>query len=209
MGVIDNAAVVRVEGAPSPEALEVKLRKLPGGADMSDKARNGIEFRWSPPGIAAATSACLSYSIWLPDKFAFGGGGVLPGVFGGEPGAQGRQAASDQLSITPQWDNKGEPMLAVAVEGADIRRMSGSDMPLPTDQWIRVEQEVVLNGPGRDDGVARLWIDGVLSVDNQRLALRKNAEALLAGVLAQVSYGGRAPAEPGMLRLSPIEIAWK
>src|SRR5690606_24782531 len=50
LGVIDNASVVSVEGGPSAEAIEVNLRKLPGDADPSDTARNGIEFRWSPPG---------------------------------------------------------------------------------------------------------------------------------------------------------------
>lgn len=207
LGVIDNAAVVRVDGAPSPEALEVKLRRLPGSADMSDRARNGIEFLWSPPGVAGASSACLSYSLWLPDKFVFGSGGVLPGVFGGEQTAQRREAGTDQLSITPQWDNRGKPMLAVAVEGSDTSRLSGGTT-LPTDQWVRVEQEVVLNEPGRDNGIVRLWIDGSLVVGNQRMTLRKDTSTILAGILAIVGYG-RAPDEPGMLRLSPFEIAWR
>ncbi len=207
LGVIDNAAVVRVDGGPSPEALEVKLRRLPGSADMSDQARNGIEFRWSPPGIAGASSACLSYSVWFPDKFVFGSGGVLPGVFGGERTAQRRDAGTDQLSITPQWDNHGKPMLVIAVEGSEPTGQSGG-AAFTTDQWIRVEQEVVLNEPGRDDGVVRLWIDGSLVVEDHRLVLRNDANTLLAGILASVGYG-RAPDAPGMLRLSPFGIAWQ
>ncbi|MCZ7595840.1 MAG: hypothetical protein M5U16_13790 [Hyphomicrobium sp.] len=208
LGVIDNAAVVRVEGGPSSEALEVKLRKLRGSDDASDTARNGIEFRWSPPGIAGATSACLSYSVWFPDKFAFGGGGVLPGVFGGVPATQKLPAASDQLSITPQWDYEGKPVLAATVGGGDVRRMLGSETPLPTERWIPVQQEVILNAPGQANGVARLWIDGTLIVDDQGLQLRKDAKAVLAGVLVAAGYR-RAPPEPGMLRFSPFEIAWR
>lgn len=208
LGVIDNAAVVRVDGGPSPEALEVRLRRLRGSADASDTARNGIEFRWSPPGIAGAISACLSYSIWLPDKFAFGGGGTLPGVFGGEPGASKPPAASNQLTVTPQWSFEGKPLLTATVDGSEVHSMLGRGEPLPTERWVLVEQEVVLNAPDQANGVARLWIDGTLIVDDQGLQLRKDGNAVLAGVLAIAGYR-RAPAQPGMLRLSPLEIAWR
>ena len=79
VGVIDNATVVAVNDGPSPDALEVKLRNLPGGDDASAKARNGIEFRWSPPGLSGATATCLAYSVWLPEKFDFGRRGLSAG----------------------------------------------------------------------------------------------------------------------------------
>ncbi len=126
LGVIDNAKVVPVDGGPSPDALEVKLRNLPAGDDPDAKMRNGIEFRWSPPGIAGATSACLTYSVWLPDKFEFGGGGVLPGVFGGEPAAPRQRAVNDRLTVAFEWSSEGQPSLVAALDGGEHLRMSGA-----------------------------------------------------------------------------------
>lgn len=208
LGVIDNASVVRVDGGPSAEALEVKLRNLPGGDDASDAARNGIEFRWSPPGIKGGTAACLSYGVWFPDKFAFGDGGVLPGLFGGEPAAAHQRAADDRFSIAPHWDGEGKPLLTAVLEGGSVYRVSGNTSAMPTNRWIKVEQEVVLNDPEKENGTARLWIDGELVADDRRVRLRNDATALLSGVLAAVGYR-HAPAEPGMLRLSPFEIGWR
>ena len=39
VGVIDNATVVAVDDGPSPDALEVKLRNLPGGDDARRQSR--------------------------------------------------------------------------------------------------------------------------------------------------------------------------
>ena len=45
---------------------------------------------------------------------------------------------------------------------------------LPRGKWIRLEQEIVLNTPGRKDGSIRVWVDGTLVVDKQHLMLRDN-----------------------------------
>lgn len=205
IGVIDNASVVQVADGPSPDALEVKLRKLPSGADVSDKARNGIEFRWAPPGMAKATSVCLSYSVWLPEKFEFGAGGVLPGVFGGA--ATDPVNKADAFSVTPQWGPDGKPLI-VAIGGGGIRRTSATGEALATSRWLKLEQEIVLNDPTAENGRARLWIDGKLAIDDTRAPLRKAPDTVLTGVLAAIGYH-QPPAQPGMLRLSPFDISWR
>jgi len=204
IGVIDNASVVEVQNGPSPDALEVKLRKLPAGADPSDKARNGIEFRWAPPGMAKATSACLSYSVWLPDGFEFGGGGFLPGVFGG---SRDTGTMADGLSVSPQWDGEGRPVLT-AIGSGGVHRMLGTAEPLPMNRWVKVEQEIVLNDPGAENGRARLWIDGTPTIDDSRVPLRNDTDVLLSGVLVAIGYH-QMPAQPGVLRLSPFQISWR
>ena len=206
VGVVDNAAVVAVKDGPSPDALEVKLRSLPGGDDASAKARNGIEFRWSPPGMLGATATCLAYSVWLPEKFDFGGGGFLPGVFGGDPATTRQQATSDPLTLVLEWSAEGRPSLTAAVDGSERLRLSGAGEPLAAGRWTKVEQEVVLNDPGQTNGTLRLWIDGALIVENQRVELRKNDKVMLTGVLAAIGYEN-APPRDSTLRLSPLEIA--
>jgi hypothetical protein len=207
LGVIDNASVVQVADGPSPDALEVKLRKLPGDADTSDRARNGIEFRWGPPGMVQAQSACLSYSVFLPEKFEFGGGGFLPGVFTGS--AATASTGVEGSSVSPAWSEQGQPLLTASLGGAGIRRaMSSGKAVLPTNRWVRIEQEVVLNEAGKEDGRARLWVDGTLVVDDRNIGLRASPATFLGGVLAAVGYRG-VPANPGTVRLSPFEIAWQ
>jgi hypothetical protein len=207
-GVRDNATVVPVNGAPSPEVLEVKLRNLPKGDDPGAPVRNGIEFRWSPAGINGASAACLAYSVWLPEKFDFGGGGVLPGVFGGVPAPPRQKAANDRLSVTLEWDGNGKPSLTASPEGGEPVRVSGAKYPLPKNRWTKIEQEIVLNAPDKTDGLARLWVDGDLVVEDQQVPLRKDAKALLTGVLVAIGYK-LATNETGMLQLSPIEVSWR
>jgi hypothetical protein len=206
VGVIDNATVVAVNDGPSPDALEVKLRNLPGGDDAGAKSRNGIEFRWSPPGMKGATATCLSYNLWLPDKFDFGDGGFLPGVFGGDPATARQQGENDPLTVALEWSGEGHPSLAAAVDGSERLRLSGAGKPMVTGRWMKIEQEVVLNDPSQKNGTLRLWVDGELIVDNQRVELRKDDKVMLAGVLAAIGYEN-APPPDSKLRLSPIEIA--
>lgn len=206
LGVIDNASVVHIDDGPSPEALQVKLRKLPEDADAGDKARNGIEFRWSPPGMANATAACLAYSMWLPDKFAFGSGGFLPGIFGGTAPTQG--LSSGELSASPHWGADGKPLLSAILEGGAMQNTSGRSKPLSTNRWIKVELEVALNDPGHANGRLRLWIDGQLASEDQAAPLRKDAEARLTGILVGAGYR-RTQENPGTLRLSPLEVSWR
>jgi polysaccharide lyase-like protein len=209
VGVLDNASVVAVDGAPEPRALEVKLRDAQSGEEQGLRTATGIAFRWSPPGIAGATSACLTYSLWLPDRFAFAGGGVLPGPIGSKGPAVAPQApAADTLSMRPEWLGEGNLALAAVVEGGDLRRISRGNFALPTGRWSKVEQEIVLNTPGQPNGLARLWIDGNLIIENKQIPWRKDAATTLTGVLASAGYKAAAP-QPGVLRLSPLEVSWK
>lgn len=207
LGVVDNASVVRVEGGPSPEALEVKLRDLPNSADPGATHRNGIEFHWGPPGMANASAACLSYSLWLPEKFDFASGGFLPGVFSRDRSSTSA-ASTAAYSVYPQWDDKGRLLIAAVLQGGDIARLSARTSALPLGRWVRIDQEVVLNEPGKANGTARLWVDGGLVVENREMKLRQDQNALLSGVLAGIGYRGTS-ANGGLLRLSPFEIAWR
>jgi hypothetical protein len=207
IGISDNASVVPVEGGPAPVALEVKLRKMPANANADGVSPNGIDFHWTPPGLTGATGTCLAYDVWLDDKFAFGGGGQLPGVFGGAPAEPGKRALAHQLNVNPNWDGSGSPSILAARE-PEHRRMSGTNIVLPTNRWFKIELETVLNTPGVADGVARLWIDGDLIVQDTSITLRQDEKEKLNGVLAAASYR-LVPPVPGTLRLSHFEIGWR
>ncbi|MFA5901110.1 MAG: polysaccharide lyase [Hyphomicrobium sp.] len=208
LGVIDNASVVSVGGAPSAEALQVKLRPLPAGADTDDKDRNGIEFRWAPRTMGNASSACLSYSLLLPDKFPFGNaGGFLPGVFGGMRQAD---ASANAVYVQPQWDSNGRPLMVSHLQSGDIHRTVAKAEPLPTGRWTKIEQEIELNEPGKANGRVRLWIDGQLAIEAKEVEVRKDATVALSGVLAAVGYRQLPPQpQPGSIQMSPFEVSWR
>ena len=131
----------------------------------------------------------------------------MPGVFGGAPAEPGKRGPADQLSVSPNWDGNGSPAI-LAVREAEHRRMSGTNYRAATNRWIKIELETVLNTPGVADGLARLWIDGDLIVQDRAIALRQDEKEKLNGVLAVASYR-LVPPVPGTLRLSHFEIGWR
>lgn len=203
-GVLENAAVVTDASAPTGTALEIKLADVLD-TEASGRPANGVDFRWEPPGLASASSACLSYSVWLPDEFRFGDGGVLPGILGSQIVDE---ADNSTFGTRLLWQGDGRGHFNVASAGRNYRDASGGTFSLPVGRWLRIEQELVLNAPGEANGVGRMWIDGKLAAEDLRLAYRTDAAGRLSGVLADVGYV-QPTAEPGVLRLSPFELAWK
>jgi hypothetical protein len=208
-GVMENATVVPAAEAPTGAALEVKLARIADGEPHPARRANGVDFRWSPHGVAPAQAACLRYSVWLPRGFAFNGGGILPGIIGASPAAAAGQAEEEtRFAARLQWRSDGTGELAVAVPGSGYRPIVQRALPLPTGRWIGVEQEVVLNRPGEANGVVRLWVDGELKAEDAGVALRRDESAKITGVLADIGYL-REPGKVSALRLSPFELAWR
>lgn len=207
-GMSENATVVPEAGVPGGAALQVQLAGS-AAEETGARAANGVSFRWSPPGIGKARSACLSYRVWLPEDFAFEDGGILPGLFGGVPAAEAAEASdATRFGTRAAWGHDGTAGLEVAQAGISPFRVRQRDFALQQGRWIRIEQEIVLNTPGKADGHARLWVDGSSKADAAKLTFRRDETEAIAGVLADVGYL-KAPAKPGMLRLSPFDLSWR
>lgn len=205
-GVLDNSKVVTVDQAPGT-ALEVKLAPVPSELAQSERDTNGIDFRWTPLGMKAATAACLDYSVFVPEKFPFNeGGGVLPAVVGGAP-PPANSEKPDRFSVRLEWTEEGKGVLSAATAGLDFRAVNLTGFPLEPGHWMRVQQEVVLNTPGAADGIVRLWTDGDLKAEDTGIELRKSKDDGISGVLADIGYVRQPPAAPGSLQFSPFEIS--
>lgn len=206
-GIMGNAEIVP-EG-PGGAALQVKLATVnqdeTGGAQRS----NGVHFRWSPAGIGQAHSACLMYSVWLPKDFAFNSGGLLPGIVGGtSAAANGDAGQNGRFGTRIRWRRDGGAELAVASTGSGYLPAGRRSFPLERGKWTRFEQEIVLNTPGQADGMVRMWVDGQLKAQAEKLSLRTDAMGKIIGVLADVGYV-RQGDKTGVLRISPFELAWR
>jgi hypothetical protein len=207
-GITENASVVPDDRLSGGIALEIKLAGS-SAEHAGEREANGVSFRWSPAGVREAQSACLSYAVWLPEDFDFDDGGLLPGLFGGLSALDAADTSEEtRFGTRVGWEADGKADLYAAEAGGGFRKVPQRGAALPRQRWVRIEQEVMLNSPGKADGRARLWVDGrhVAGADN--LDLRREEKESLAGVLADIGYL-RAPDKPGTLRLSPFDLSWR
>ena len=92
--------------------------------------------------------------------------------------------------------------------GAHFRGRRAFTLPLGT--WVRVEQEVVLNEPGQEDGVLRLWFDGDLKLDTT--ADYRDQPARLTGVVSEVvpvDQDVSPKAKDHKISITPFTVYWR
>lgn len=214
-GLIDNVEVVRGAKRRDSEVLQVKLPAGTGSAYQQQAPKGGAGFSWLPSNMSGATGACLSYGVFLPKGFDYATGGMLPGLYGGERLAPGPQSDGKRGFATRlMWVDHGMAAIgAVAPANHNPRIMDTTKVKLAAGQWQQVTSEVVLNDPGRSNGILRLWLNGELALEHTDIAWRSNNDFAIAGVLADVSYGRAtdatvAPADTSV-QISPFELSWR
>lgn len=211
-GLIENVRIVKTRDADVPVALEVRLPKGAAGARGDGPARSGMGFTWVPAKLKAARTACLGYSVFLPDTFDFVNGGVLPGLvgIGGAAGGAGEKG----FALRFGW--RGDGGAEVLAQTADFQ--DGTSYPIDPDRlklargrWLKIDQEVLLNTPGERDGILRVWVDGDLRLDRWGMRFREKAATGFTGVGADVHYKPVFAGQPGVkadtaIRVSPLRL---
>jgi len=216
-GLAEDVTVRAIEGAPAPKVLEIQIPK--GSIDHKNPTApmGGMGFRWRPDLPAGTTSACLSYALWLPPDFQFNKGGKLPGIFGGD-GPAGGKAVNGEAGFSARfmWRTGGKGEVYAYIPGKPDGRGLSIDRGawvFPRGQWVRMEEEVVLNTPGTPNGTLRVWVDGALKLSHDDILIRNAGSLAIAGVMADIFYGGKtvewaAPADT-IVRLTPFRLAWR
>jgi hypothetical protein len=206
-GLIERVSVVKASN-PQGAALEVDLRGAPATAAGQPA---GAGFEWAPQMIDGPRAGCASYGLYLDPKFSFASGGRLPGIFGGRTSDD--REAPNAFSTRLTWNAEGVLDIYGHMPGlASSRSITNerNEASLPRGRWIAVDQEVVLNTPGRSDGVLRVWFDGKLIFENRGVNYRTDADSAVRGILAEVAYT-REPA-PGeadnRVSIAPFEFRW-
>ncbi len=207
-GLLKNAHISpSAQGTPSGGALEVKLAST---ENEDQTSQNGVGFIWQLPEVAKASSACLSYSAFVPADFKFNEPGYLPGLFGAADVTQiDELQPEDSFAIRMGWAEAGDVGIDVRVptsagywEGAAHKKL------WPTGRWVKVEQEVRLNTPGQDNGALRLWIDGGLIINRAGIELRKTSQSQLSGVVSDIGYA-RTLSDVAVVKVSPFIVQWQ
>ncbi len=232
-GLVKNSSIVADANVPQGYALEVRFRRSNGEED--DQSRSGIGFLWVPRQLALASSACLSYNVWIPEGFKLGDGGTLPGLVSDAQGLDDVSSTADvphtdastsagdapvlsklpPFSLKPQWRADGSLMLqsVVNIGRMDAILVDPAKATLKPGQWTRIEQEVVLNRPGSNDGLLRMWVNGRLATEVTEIGFRRDEVQSFQAVLGDihhVRHGGWAPAPAeSRLRISPLELRLK
>jgi len=209
-GLLENLEIVPLEKGPAPIAMSVSMPKGSAAPNSSMIPTGGISFPWQPRSLRDQPAVCLSYNMQLPADFDFNLGGMLPGLLGRT------ERSGDQFLVQSAWRQDGivGATSAVTLEGKSWKQTVDSDGPaFPRGRWVRVDQEVVLNAPDRENGVLRIWVDGALAIDRSDFVYRTKSDVGIAGVAGDIFYGGqdvgsRSPADTKVL-LSPFEIRWK
>jgi hypothetical protein len=215
-GLLETTRVVKLKTGPGKHALEIDLAKVsPETTTASGEKRAGVGFTWTPPSLGKARAACLSYAVYLPEDFAFGKGGRLPGLMGGAAkAADDAEAAQSAISTRYTWSPAGAGN--VLLQGAgnpEGRPVAGANeaFPLPRGKWVGLDQEVILNAPGQKNGVLRVWLDGKLVLNRTGVVYRTRPDVTLSGVLAETNAGEPPAGKPGARRIwmTPFELRWQ
>lgn len=206
-GVLESTSVIKVTAGPALLVLDVKV----GGPAASD---TGAMFYWAPAGIAKASSACLSYQVFLPHDFDFANGGKLPGLYGLARGASQQRGFATQFT----WDQTG--LMGLEANLSDYDPSASLNEPvayrssttLARGRWVQIDQEVTLNSPNTQNGILRLWVDGTLKLEDTTVAWRGNGGLAISGALNDIGYRTArtegAPKKPTSVIVSPPQLSW-
>lgn len=216
-GLDQNGRLIKVAGAPQPAALEVQM---PSGGSAGGTIANpvsGVGFKWMPDFLRTSTSACVTYDIWVPKDFPVARGGVLPGFFGGNARAAVKDARQPFFAVRLRWLENGAIGYHYVASGrrrAVQRALKDGRLKLPRGRWVSFAEEVTLNMPGKNDGALRIWVDGELQLEVEKLSFRKDKEAGFTGVWADTHFVRPgsvewAPAPKSTrLRMTPLIVRW-
>lgn len=208
-GLMERVTVVKADHGTGT-ALAVDLMGKGSRAAAGSRAP-GAGFEWSPQSAGPVAAACTSYAFKLDRQFDFAAGGRLPGLLGGPIGSD--RNTPEAFSVRLAWDDKGQLDIHGHMPGLGSPRGVANErhtVELPRGRWVSVDQEVVLNTPGRSDGLVRVWLDGRLRFESRSVAFRTDARAAVRGVLSEVAYvrppGTRDATSPVLV--TPFEFRW-
>ena len=217
-GVLDNVDFVENSNIPLGVVMQVSLPRETANRP-NPKKPSGVGFFWMPSWFKTANSACLKYSFRAPKGFKFGAGGSLPGFFGGGEDAHlvATQKRSAAFTSRLHWRDNGKFEARVKSptqpQGLGIA-IDPLNTILEPGQWHTVEQELVLNDLGKENGVLRVWVNGELKAQKKNLVFRSKPNDGLKGVLAYVHHSTRelfwSPSpKTSKIEFSPFFVHWR
>lgn len=206
-GLMDNARVVEASDKSAYYLQVAMMASEDGGNEAAPGAStNGIGFVWQPQKLESARAGCLSYRVFFHDDFSFDEPGTLPGLYAATDISQ---IDADELEAgfvsRLGWKKEGAPGLTIRTPAHQGLWLGPHKGRWPVNRWVSVEQEIILNSPGKANGQVRLWIDGALIEEKVSLDLGANGNLGLSGVISDVGYS-QDKQHAGRLTFSPFVV---
>ncbi|GGX95211.1 hypothetical protein GCM10007160_23450 [Litchfieldella qijiaojingensis] len=165
-----------------------------GTSSPGDTEKGGAGFYAEEAALMSSDRGCLQYRVRFESGFDFVKGGKLPGLYGGEAPSGGTNANGENgFSMRFMWREDGQGELYEYVVNQDDKYGSSVGRGLwhfPPGRWVTVEQEVILNTPGQEDGVARVWIDGQPILEQNGIVYRTTDDVRIDGLMFSTFFGG-------------------
>lgn len=176
-----------------------KVLRVHYDAGVSDKG--GAEFKGPVAGLPA-DSACFSYWVRFDSSFGWVKGGKLPGLCAGACFSGGNP--SDGVtgwSMRYMWRSggagEGYGYITPPGQGDFGTQLGLGSFTFTTGKWHHLEEQLVLNTPGRADGVLKVWLDrdsGTAAPNYQSMSLTyrtaSNAETRIGLLFFSTFFGG-------------------
>lgn len=162
-----------------------------GSSSPSDEPLGGAGFYSDPSPLQEADRVCLSYKVRFPPDFDFVKGGKLPGLYGGEAPSGGESVDGENgFSMRLMWREKGAGELYPYVVGFEGESVGRGFWRYPAGPWVSIEQEIMLNAPNQENGVARIWIDGQPVLEQKNIVFRTTPDITIDGLMFSTFFGG-------------------
>ena len=148
-------------------------------------------------GLAPTNALHLRYYVRFSEGFDFVKGGKLPGLFGGTDHFSGGAIpdGTNGFSVRYMWRTNGDGEAYAYLPTSDLygTEIGRGRWRFEPGEWHGLEQRVVLNTPGRDDGRLTVWVDGHLLVDERTLRYRTTDALQIRGIFFSTFFGGGDP----------------
>jgi hypothetical protein len=174
-------------------------------------AEGGVQFFVELPGDH--DDLFCSYRVRFASGFDFVRGGKLPGLVGGSH-PTGGHPADDGFSARLMWRSGGAAVQYVyyprqtSTYGVDIPYMSPGSQPFGDlsgavarfrpGVWHRVVHRVVMNDPGKANGVLEAWFDGMPALNLRDRVWRLDATVHVDALYFSTFFGGSDPSWAAM-----------
>lgn len=189
-GIEENAERLAANETGINEA-GLRIHYPAGSSSPSDGPRGGAGFYNTPSSLQEADRACLSYKVRFPGDFDFVKGGKLPGLYGGEAPSGGEKVDGESgFSMRLMWREDGKGELYPYVVGFEGKSVGRGLWRYPVGQWVTIEQEIVLNDPKQENGVARIWIDSRPVLEQTNIVFRTTPDITIDGLMFSTFFGG-------------------
>jgi hypothetical protein len=139
-------------------------------------------------------SLTLSYYVRFSENFDFVKGGKLPGLFGGVGNNGGDiPDGTDGFSTRYMWRKRGDGEIYAYLpsskknHGTSIGRGTWQFVP---GKWYHLEQKIILNEPGKNNGSIQVWVDDKKVLEQNGLMFRTTDTLKVDGILFSTFFGG-------------------